>query len=142
MTKHGHFSVALARRARRGMTLIEVMLAVVILSGSLLGLSKFIRQFQHTTSDSTMQYLASDLATQRVEEIKAYTVYSTLVATYNGVVETFVGNPVYNGFTRTTAAVRCTGCPDGVNDYITVTVTVTGNTLTAPKTKSTIIAAF
>ena len=135
-------STAAARAARRGMTLIEVILAVVILSGAMLGLSKFIRQFQHTTSDSTMQYLASDLATQRVEEIKAFTSYSTLVSTYNGVVETFVGNPVYNGFTRTTAAVRCSGCPNGTNDYITVTVTITGNTLTAPKTKSTIIAAF
>ncbi len=142
MTTHRRVPRALSRAARRGMTLIEVILAVVILSGAMLGLSKFLSQFQHTTSDSTMQYLASDLATQRVEEIKAYTVYGTLVATYNGVAETFASNPVYVGFTRTTAAVRCTGCPDGVNDYITVTVTITGNNLTAPKTKSSIIAAF
>jgi prepilin-type N-terminal cleavage/methylation domain-containing protein len=128
--------------ARRGMTLIEVILAVVILSGAMLGLSRFLSSFQHTTSDSTMQYLASDLATQRVEEIKAYTVYSTLVATYNGVAETFASNPVYAGFTRTTSAVQCAGCPDGVNDYITVTVTITGNNLTAPKTKTSVIAAF
>jgi hypothetical protein len=124
------------------MTLIEVILAVVILSGAMLGLSKFLSQFQHTTSDSTMQYLASDLSTQRVGSSDLYTVYGTLVATYNGVAETFASNPVYVGFTRTTAAVRCTGCPDGVNDYITVTVTITGNNLTAPKTKSSIIAAF
>jgi len=142
MTTHRRIPRALSQAARRGMTLIEVILAVVILSGAMLGLSKFLSQFQHTTSDSTMQYLASDLATQRVEEIKAYTVYSTLVATYNGVAETFASNPVYVGFTRTTAAVRCAGCPDGVNDYITVTVTITGNNLTAPKTKSSIIAAF
>lgn len=142
MTSHARFPKAVARAARRGMTLIEVILAVVILSGAMLGLSKFISTFQHTTSDSTMQYLASDLATQRVEEIKAFTSYGTLVSTYNGVVETFVGNPVYNGFTRTTTVLRCSGCPNNVNDYITVTVTIAGNTLTAPKTKSTIIAAF
>ncbi len=142
MTTRTPVAPAVARAARRGMTLIEVILAVVILSGAMLGLSKFISTFQHTTSDSTMQYLASDLATQRVEEIKAFTSYGTLVSTYNGVVETFVGNPVYNGFTRTTTVLRCSGCPNNVNDYITVTVTITGNTLTAPKTKSTIIAAF
>jgi prepilin-type N-terminal cleavage/methylation domain-containing protein len=128
--------------ARRGMTLIEVILAIVILSGSTLALSKFISSFQHTTSNSTMQYLASDLAMQRIEQIKAYTVYSTLVATYNGVSETFVGNPVYNGFTRTTVATRCSGCPNGTNDYITVTVSITGNGLTTPTKKSTIIANF
>jgi Tfp pilus assembly protein PilV len=124
------------------MTLIEVMLAIVILSGCTLALSRFISSFQHTTSISTMQYLASDLAMQRIEQIKAWTVYTTLVAQYNGVVETFPGDPVYNGFTRTTVTTRCAGCPNGTNDYITVTVSITGNGLTTPTNKTTVIAAF
>ena len=131
-----------ARAMRRGMTLIEVILAIVILSLSTLSLSRFISSFQHTTAISTMQYLSSDLAMQRIEQIKAYTVYTTLVATYNGVSETFAGDPVYNGFTRSTVAARCAGCPNGTNDYITVTVSITGNGLTTPTTKTTIIAAF
>lgn len=129
-------------RARAGMTLIEVILAVVILSGAMLGLANFGRKFQHATSDATIQALASDLATQKLEEIKAYRVYSTLAATFDGTTQTFASNPTYVGFTRTTAAVRCSGCPDGVNDYITVTVTVTGNTLASPQKKTTVIAAF
>ena len=132
----------LRKAVRKGMTLIEVILAIVILSVTMLGLERFIQEFQHTTSDSTTQYLASDLATQQIETIKAFTSYSTLVSTYNGLVETFASNPVYKGFTRTTTAVRCSGCPDGTNDYITVTVTVTGNSMTAAKTKTTVIAAF
>jgi hypothetical protein len=49
---------------------------------------------------------------------------------------------VYGGFTRVTKAVRCSGCPTATNDYITVTVSVTGNNLPATITKTTIIAAF
>ncbi len=135
-------SGAFPPRHRRGMTLIEVILAVVILSGAMLGLANFGRQFQHNTSNAAMQALASDLATQRIETIKSYAVYSTLVATYNGTSETFASDPVYKGFTRLTAAARCTGCPNGVNDYITVTVTVTGNQLPSPVKKTTIIASF
>jgi prepilin-type N-terminal cleavage/methylation domain-containing protein len=128
---------------RRGMTLIEVILAVVILSGAMLGLADFGRRFQHQTSDSTSQTLASDLATQRIEQIKGWRVYSTLASTYNGVVENF-GNSdaTYSGFRRTTAAVACSGCPTATNDYVTITVTVTGRNLTTAIKKTTIIAAF
>lgn len=133
----------LRRRARsRGMTLIEVILAIVILSGAMLGLANFGRLFQHATSDAASQALASDLATQRIESIKAYTVYSTLAATYNGITETYATDPVYHGFTRITAAVRCSGCPNGTNDYITITVSVSGNNMPATIKKTTIIAKF
>jgi prepilin-type N-terminal cleavage/methylation domain-containing protein len=130
------------RRMRRGMTLIEVIIAVVILSGAMLGLADFVRRFQHNTSDTTTQALASNLATVRLEEIKGYRIYATLVATYNGVIETFATDPVYKGYTRTTAAAACAGCPTLTNDYITITVTVTGNNLTTPMKKTTIIARF
>jgi prepilin-type N-terminal cleavage/methylation domain-containing protein len=134
-------------RARAGMTLIEVILAVVIMSGAMLGLANFGRKFQHQTSDFTNQTLASDLATQRLEEIKGYRVYSTLVATFNGANESFATDSTYRGFTRTTAAVRtqvaagATPSPPG-NDYITVTVTVTGNSMPVSIKKTTVIALF
>ena len=124
------------------MTLIEVILAIVILSGAMLGLANFGRLFQHATSDAASQALASDLATQQIESIKAYTVYSTLAATYNAITDTYATDPVYHGFTRTTTAVRCSGCPDGTNDYITITVSVTGNNMPNIIKKTTIIAKF
>ena len=130
-----------ATRTRAGMTLIEVIISVVILSTAMLGLANFVRQFQHTTSDTSTQTLASDLATQRLEEIKGNRAYSTLVATYNGVVETFAAAP-YNGFTRTTTATLCASCPTATNDYTTITVAITGNTMTTTMKKTTIIAAF
>ncbi|MGH7653751.1 MAG: type IV pilus modification PilV family protein [Gemmatimonadaceae bacterium] len=129
-------------RVRRGMTLIEVMIAIVILSGAMIGLAKFGGNFEHITATSADMSLASDLATQQIEQIKAYRVYSTLVATYNNVTNTYSSDPVYKGFTRVTKATRCSGCPSSTNDYITVTVTVSGRSLVSPIAKTTIIAVF
>ena len=129
-------------RLRRGMTLIEVMIAIVILSGAMIGLARFGGQFEHKTAVASDMSLASDLATVRLEEIKAYRIYASLVATYNSVTETFVGDPIYSKFTRNTVAVRCAGCPTATNDYITVTVTVTGRSLVNPISKTTVIAVF
>lgn len=129
-------------RVRRGMTLIEVMIAIVILSGAMIGLAKFGGNFEHITATSADMSLASDLATQQIEQVKAYRVYSTLVATYNNVTNTYASDPVYKGFTRVTKAVRCSGCPSASRDYITVTVTVSGRSLVSPIAKTTIIAVF
>ena len=131
-----------ASLVRRGMTLIEVMIAIVILSGAMLGLAKFGGKFEHTTATASDMSLASDLAVARVEQIKAYRVYTSLVATYNNVSETFPVDPVYKGFTRLTKVTRCAGCPTATNDYTTVTVTVSGRSLVAPIAKTTIIAMF
>ena len=132
----------MSTRTRHGMTLIEVILAVVILSGAMMELARFGSLFQHQTSVSSNQTLASDLATVQIETIKGWRVYSTLAAHWNGMSETFVGDPSYGGFTRATAAVRCSGCPTATNDYITITVTVSGNNMPASIKKTTIIAAF
>jgi prepilin-type N-terminal cleavage/methylation domain-containing protein len=129
-------------RARRGMTLIEVMIAIVILSGAMIGLAKFGGNFEHITATSADMSLASDLATLRIEQVKAFRVYSTIVATFNNITETYTNDPVYKGFTRVTKATRCSGCPSTTNDYVTVTVTVSGRSLVSPIAKTTIIAVF
>jgi Tfp pilus assembly protein PilV len=123
------------------MTLVEVILAIVILSGTMLGLGNFARKFQNANSGSSSKTLASDLATQRIADITNYRPYSSLVANYDGTTESYTTG-LYKGFTRTTTATRCSGCPTATNDYITVTVSVTGNDLTAAVTKTVVIAAF
>jgi prepilin-type N-terminal cleavage/methylation domain-containing protein len=128
-------------RVRRGMTLVEVILAIVILSGTMLGLGNFARKFQHANSGSTSKSLASELAAQRIADTQGYRPYSSLVASYDATTESFTTG-VYKGFTRATSAVRCPGCPTATNDYITVTVSVTGNDLTVAVTKTVVIAAF
>lgn len=123
------------------MSLVEVILAIVILSGAMLGLGNFTRKFQSANTGSATKTLASDLAAQRVAEVQAYRPFASIAATYNGTSETFASG-VYQGLTRTTLAVRCSGCPSATADYVTVTVTVTGSDLPAPVTKTVVIAAF
>ena len=129
-----------SRRRRAGFTLIEIILALSILAGSLLGMAMFVRNFTKATTDTTVRTLANDLVNSRVEAVKGWRVYSTMVATFNATTETWSTTSMYTGFTRRTYAVR-TG-PTATADYITVTVTVTGRGLTSTAKTTTIIAAF
>ncbi len=138
-------TAARAAGHRSGMTLIEVIIAVVILSGVFIGLSNFTRRFQHLTNNHDALAIASELAAARIEVVRLHRTYSTLVSTFDGTSESSStsSNPSmtqYPGYTRTTAAVR-TG-PSATADYVTVTVTVTNTATSTSVTKSLVIAAF
>ncbi|MBK5187066.1 MAG: prepilin-type N-terminal cleavage/methylation domain-containing protein [Gemmatimonadaceae bacterium] len=120
---------------RSGMTLIEVMIALVILTGAVLGMGKFITSFAHATSDGALSSVASDLVLDRLETIKGSTSYAGLDA-YN-VTESAI--PGFTGYKRVTLVTRTL---DATEDYKAVTVTVSNPGLSTPVKKSTIIAAF
>ena len=131
---------------RSGMTLIEVIISVMILSGVLIGLSNFTRRYQHLTGNHEALATASELATARLEAIEQYRPYSSLAATFNGTSETSAtsgANPPmtqYPGYARTTSVVR-TG-PTATADYVTITVTVSETGTGTSVSKSLVIAAF
>lgn len=127
-------------RARRGFTLVEVIVSLVILSGVLLAMTDFTRQFTRQTTDSAVTAKASDIAVQQLEAVKAWRTYSTIAATFHNTVVNFTAGGPYAGLSRRTLVVR-TG-PTATHDYVTVTVVVTGAGLSAPVRRSTIIAAF
>jgi prepilin-type N-terminal cleavage/methylation domain-containing protein len=138
---------SMRRRAQRsGMTLIEVIIAVMILSGVLIGLSNFTRRFQHLSANQNALATASELATARLEYIAQHQPYSTLVSTFDGTTETSTTTSArprmtgYAGYTRTTSAVR-TG-PSTTADYVTVTVTVTNTATSTTIKKSLVISAY
>jgi prepilin-type N-terminal cleavage/methylation domain-containing protein len=120
---------------RSGMTLIEVMIALVILTGALLGMGKFITSFSHATSDGALSSVASDLVLDRLETIKGSTSYATLDA--YAVTELAITG--FAGYKRVTQVARTL---DGTQDYKAITVTVSNPSLSLPVKKSTIIAAF
>lgn len=113
------------------MTIIEVMFAVVIMSGVMLALSRFGQAFTRATREAAVVGIASDLATARLEVIRAYPSYDSL-GTF---VETETDSTSYpampeTGFTRSTAvATRQTKAGARViMEYKTVTVTVRATT--------------
>ena len=122
-------------RRRSGMTLIEVMIALVILTGALLGMGKFITSFSHATSDGALSSVASDLVLDRLETIKGSNSYA-LLDSYNA---TELAIPGFTGYKRVTQVTRTL---NATTDYKAVTVTVSNPGLNTPVKKSTIIAAF
>lgn len=130
--------------ARAGMTIIEVLFAIVILSGVMLSLARFGQAFTRATADSATLATASDLAAARIEAVKAHADYASLVATFDDDTETSAdatANPSMagnDGFVRTTQLVRTV---TDTTDFVTVTVTVTSTALSSPVAKTVLIAA-
>jgi prepilin-type N-terminal cleavage/methylation domain-containing protein len=122
-------------RARRGMTLMEVMIALVILTGALLGMGRFITNFSHASTDGALSSAATDLTLERLEYVKATTPYTNLVS-YAG---TEVAIPGYPNYTRVTQVLRTNNASA---DYTAVTVTVTHPSMAKAVKKTTIIGAF
>ena len=126
---------------RRGFTLVEVMIALIILTIVALSLGKFVASFSHAVGTSTIRTIAVNVATEQMELIRGnanQSAYPTLVASFNGNVVT--GFPNYPRMTRTTTVVRTTG-NNPRRDYTTVTVTVTEPTLGTPVNLTAVVAA-
>lgn len=127
------------------MTIIEVLFAIVILSGVMLALSQFGQGFARASRNAANLTLASDLAAARLEAVRSHRRYTTLVSTFNAVTETSAtatANPSmqgYDPFTRSTSAVRTF---TDTTDFVTVTVSVYSYLLASPVVKTTVITAF
>jgi prepilin-type N-terminal cleavage/methylation domain-containing protein len=126
-------------RARRGMTLIEVMVSLVLLAGVALGMAGFVAGFARSSRGSDARLTASDLASERLEEVKRATAYDSIESKYAKTENSIAGHA---GFVRTTAIARVGGAPTDSVDYKIITVTVTGPGLDAPVRKSSGISAF
>jgi prepilin-type N-terminal cleavage/methylation domain-containing protein len=131
---------SLARR-RDGMTLIEVIIATVILGGALMSLAGFVAKFAHTVSDADIRGIAAELAADRIETVKAATQYMSIDSLYARTEGrgTISGYPK---FTRQTLVQRVGGGPTDLVDYRIVTVIVTAPPLRTPVKKTTIISDF
>lgn len=124
---------------RQGFSLVEVIVALTLLTGVLLGFASFAVRLAHTNRDIANISLASDLAVARLEQVKGNRVYATLVTTFNNQTETWASSSPNVGFTRQTFATRTNNVN---NDYTTVTVIVSGRNLTPAIRRTTSIAAY
>lgn len=124
------------RRARAGFTLVEVIFAVGMLAGVLLGFAVFTRNFVRASNAATLRAAASDLAVERVEAAKAAPTYAAVDALAGN--ETSVANAPA-GYARRTLVARTVKAQF---DYKTITVTVTHPALATSVSKTTAIAAF
>ncbi len=130
------------RRCRRGgFTLVEVVIAMLILGSALLGMALFVSSMAHSASKSRLLGIANELAADRIETIKTSTSYATLPADFQGT-ETSIPGSDFAGFTRRTIIKHVGGSPSDSVDYMVVTVLVSDPTISDTVRKTTVIASF
>lgn len=129
---------------RKGFTLVETLVAMVILTVVALSLGRFVASFLHAVGTSTVRTVGTAVATEQIELVRARntatgpTAYTTLVPTFNNV--TTVGFPGYPSMRRTTRVVRFTSNSPRA-DRTTITVTVTEPTMGVPINLTVVVAA-
>ena len=122
---------------RRGFTLVEIMVALVILFVVILGFASTTGRFLNQVTTSTQQANAIQLAEDRIEMVRMDPNYGGLDTLYG---KTEMNFPTLPDFTRTTTIVR-TGGSGQPNDYKTITAKVTAPGLLAPVSRTVTVAA-
>jgi type II secretory pathway pseudopilin PulG len=126
-------------RARSGITLVEVVVSISLLSGVLLTLAGFAFRLSQSTTNARIAAVASQLVADRLELVKSAPRYAAIDTLFPG-----LENPVagYAGFVRQTIVQHFGGLPSDSVDYRVVTVEVRSARLPTPMRKTTFIAAF
>ena len=124
-------------RNERGFTLIEVMMALVILATVILTLAASAVTFISTVTLSERREAAMQLVDGRIDQVQTFPVYAALDTAFGG---TETGFPTLTGYARTTTITRVGGAGQP-NDYKLVTVTVTGPGINTPVSRTIVIAA-
>jgi prepilin-type N-terminal cleavage/methylation domain-containing protein len=118
----------------RGMTLIEIIIALTILAVVVLGMGQFAFNFSRTERQSEARTIAVNLADQRLSVVRASPNYSGIDSIF-GVTEASIAG--FTGYQRQTTIVHTV---TSTNDYKTITVTVTAPTLASPVKKTIVVA--
>jgi prepilin-type N-terminal cleavage/methylation domain-containing protein len=125
-------------QSRRGFTLIEVIVALLLLSVAIIGASAMGSLMFRRVSLANVQFTAVQLAEDRLDFVRLEPVYANLP-------NYVLNEPVivgYPGFTRTTTVVRTLNVTvQGTTDFRRVTVQVTSPGGVLPVVRSITIGA-
>lgn len=132
-------SQAIVNSNRSGMTLIEVIVSIVILSGALISMGAFMARYANVSGTMQRRIEANELVADRLEEVKGALSYTTIEANYVKTEATITGHP---GLTRQTLVTHTGGAAPSLYDYKTITVIVNGPGLKTPSKKTTVISIF
>ena len=109
---------------RKGFTLLEVLIAMVLLSIAVVSLGQFMGKYQKATAGATLLSTMTSIAKERIELVRGDPRYTTMTTRYGtGASSDTTGFHVYSMIRRQTYVTRDqTGAP--ARDRTTVTVRV------------------
>ena len=124
---------------RSGFTIVEVLLALLLLSFVVLGFQAATGEIIHYAGQSDRGLAAVQLAEDRLELIRLDPDYEMLESRYEAVESTLPSHP---GLTRTTVIARTVdSTATGLLDYLRITVSVDGAGLRSPVARTVVVAA-
>ena len=124
---------------RAGFTLVEVVVALVILSTAVLGLAATSSRLATTANTAELRALALEAVEDRVAEVRLDPRYSALDSLYQGTESDILGTSM-RGYDRTTTITRVLSTSPAL-DYTRISVKVTGPLLTEPISRQISVAA-
>jgi prepilin-type N-terminal cleavage/methylation domain-containing protein len=127
---------------RRGLSLLEVIVALSILGGVLIALGMFSARLAQSTSKARFRIAAAQLAADRLEFAKGAPRYSAIESLTVATEINLTSADSVRGFTRQTWVTRIGGQLADTIDYKTVTVQVTHPQMSGNVRKTTVIAPF
>ncbi len=123
---------------RKGFTLVEVIVAMVLLTMVVLGSQSLAASMIRTAATSNVRMQAMQLAQDRIDLIRIDPQYDSLSNRYTATESSISGHP---GFSRRTAFARVqTATSVGTIDFLRITVDVTAPTLQGPVTRTVTVA--
>ncbi|MFW5947841.1 MAG: hypothetical protein ACOCUW_05055 [Gemmatimonadota bacterium] len=124
---------------RDGFTIVEILLALLLLSFMVMGFQAATGEIIHTAAQSDRQAVAVQLVEDRLDLIRLDPDYGELESRYE---EAEAPLPDFPGLTRATEIVRTRQSQStGVLDYVTITVTGAGAGLRRPVRRTIVIGA-
>jgi prepilin-type N-terminal cleavage/methylation domain-containing protein len=134
--------VPAAMRPRRGLTLLEVIVALGILGGVMLGLGVFSIRLSQSTSSARLFITAAQLASQRIEDVRGAPRYSAIDSLFVATEGAVSGGQGLPNFSRRTWVTRVGGGVADTIDYKIVTVQVSNPQISGSVSRTTVIAPY
>ncbi|MES2179049.1 MAG: hypothetical protein V4550_14405 [Gemmatimonadota bacterium] len=127
-----------SRTLRRGMTLVEVIVAMLILVGVILVLGGFTAKFAQATGQAHLIVLANEIAASRLDAARQQPNYAAI----DSLAKTDTVKADFSTYTRKTQVARIGGAVTDTVDYKFITVTVTHPQMKKTVVKTTAMAAY